>query len=67
MTKRKFFVAGTNLTVPWEVFERTWAGYANQWPKMERPLTCKQITEAWGFTEKELDLWYGKHWREVAE
>ena len=67
MTERRFPVAGTELTVPWEVMEET----ANEWVRRFGDYSTRSIMEVWerqgGLTEAELNTWYGKHWREVAQ
>ena len=72
MTNRRFPVAGTELTVPWEVAMRAAARRLELLFLTPTPMKCQLLCfvrseQFGGFTEAELDTWYGKHWREVAQ
>ena len=71
MTNRRFPVAGTKLTIPWEVAERAIPSYAKHYGF---PMECGRTTvdglletlrNTAGFTESELDAW-APDWREHA-
>lgn len=72
MTERRFPVAGTDppLTIPWEVALDAHKIYCIEYHNYDAdgvPLSLETYATEGGFTESELDTWYGKHWREMAE
>ena len=69
MTNRRFPVAGTELTVPWEVATDACVKRANAMWELDQvvALTPEQFAAIGGMDEEQLDKWYGKHWREVAQ
>ena len=72
MIDKRFPVANTDppLTIPWEVADTCADNRSRCFWESERVIgmSAQQKLE-WdgGFTESELDTWYGRHWREVAE
>ena len=70
MTNRRFPVAGTNLTIPWEVAALAYSKWKEEFLTLH-PNQVLPWLEYWegqgGWTATELDTCYGKHWREVAE
>ena len=67
MTDRRFPVAGTELTVPWEVAEQAIQKWCQNHPlnwDADDIVQWKEING--GLMPGELDTWYGEHWREVA-
>ena len=68
MTNRRFPVAGTDLTIPWEIAEQTYREACTRWPAYPELKGRRKLSDfrRRGFTESELDIWYGKHWRKVA-
>ena len=74
MTNCRFPVAGTELTIPWEVAVKTYQVWVRQQAK-KMPISMNLITGLMtmrqlfrhGVTSDELDTWYGEHWREMAE
>lgn len=62
---KRFPVANTDppLTVPWEVAEQAYLAYHSLLSQQ----SLERFSRNGGFTEAELDTWYGKHWQEVAQ
>ena len=61
----RFPVGTTNLTIPWEIAEQAAKNFVRANGKCYSSNPVKLFGSA--LLPDELDTWYGKHWREVAE
>ena len=68
MTNRRFPVlTDPPLTIPWEVAEQAYAKYLEFSMQQRHRYSFQEMACKGGMAPFELDTWYGKHWREVAE
>ena len=73
--EKRFPVANTSplLTVPWEVAQQAQDECNRRFDEATildvspKPWTLDEWASYGGMTIAELDTWYGRHWREVAE
>ena len=72
MTDKRFPVANTSspLTVPWEVADTACQNRAHAMYQEDGVLGLDargMLKWEGGLTEQQLDTWYGRHWREMAQ